>query len=267
MAIIKQTTAYNRAFLLVASSDHITGLTGVTTNTIVVQGYKNAAPATTLTAVVTELGNGYYNAALKTSDTSVLGDLAFHISAPSADPTDFIDQVAANILGDTLPANVTQVSGAAVNAASAQLGVNVVQWNSQTALTDGNNLPKVDVEDWKASAVPSFPSFPTNFSSLSIDSNGNVSTTSNIKKNVALNNFSFVMTDSTTNAPKTGLTVTATRALDGGAFSACANSVTEIANGFYKINLAASDLNGNIVALRFTATGANDQDITIVTQP
>jgi hypothetical protein len=95
------------------------------------------------------------------------------------------------------------------------------------------------------------------------DSSGNYG----IKKNTALTAFPFLMTDSTTHAPATGLTVTATRSIDGAAFGACANSVAEIANGWYKITLAAADLNGNTIALKFTATGADQNNITIVTAP
>jgi hypothetical protein len=87
-----------------------------------------------------------------------------------------------------------------------------------------------------------------------------------IKKNTQLTAFTFVMTDSTNHAPATGLTVTATRSIDGGAFAGCANSVTEISGGFYKITLAASDLNGTVIALRFTAAAADDKDLTIITQ-
>jgi hypothetical protein len=90
---------------------------------------------------------------------------------------------------------------------------------------------------------------------------------SNLKKNMALSNYVFVMTDSTTHAPKPGVTVTATRSLDGAAFGACANGVTEISNGAYKINLAAGDLNGNVVTLRFTGTASDDLLVTIITQP
>jgi hypothetical protein len=65
---------------------------------------------------------------------------------------------------------------------------------------------------------------------------------------------------------KTGLTVTATRSIDGASFAACANSVSEVANGIYKINLANTDLNGDTIVLRFTASGADDRLITIVTE-
>lgn len=87
-----------------------------------------------------------------------------------------------------------------------------------------------------------------------------------IKKNSILTGFQFVMTDSTTHIPLAGLTVTATRSIDGGAFGACANAVIEIANGWYKITLAATDTNGTTIALSFTATDADDRNLTLVTQ-
>jgi hypothetical protein len=86
-----------------------------------------------------------------------------------------------------------------------------------------------------------------------------------IKKNTAYAGFQFVMYDSTTNTPKTGVTVSATRSIDGAAFAATANSATEIASGAYTIDLAAADLNGNTILLRFTGTGANDSFVTIKT--
>ncbi len=89
-----------------------------------------------------------------------------------------------------------------------------------------------------------------------------------VKKNTALANFPFLLVDSTDHVtPKTGRTVTATRSIDGAGFAAAANAVTEIANGAYKISLAASDLNGDTIILRFTATDADDRFIIIATQP
>lgn len=108
---------------------------------------------------------------------------------------------------------------------------------------------------------------PTNFSSLAIDTNGRVKVQAGIIKNSAVANFTFLMVDATTREPLTGLTVTATRRLDGGAYAACANAVTEIANGMYTINLAASDTNGDKVDLRFAAATAEDLDICIFTTP
>ena len=105
------------------------------------------------------------------------------------------------------------------------------------------------------------------FSDLSLDANGRANISSNIRKNTALNGFSFVMTNSTTHAAQSGLTITAQRSLGGAGFAPCANAVSELSNGCYVINLSASDLNANTVLLRFTAAGADDLDIEILTQP
>lgn len=88
---------------------------------------------------------------------------------------------------------------------------------------------------------------------------------SGVKKNTALPNFTFVMTDASGN-PKSGLTVTAERSQDGGGFAPCTLGVEEIANGYYSIDLQAGDLDADIVALRFSAANARDTNITIKTQ-
>lgn len=89
-----------------------------------------------------------------------------------------------------------------------------------------------------------------------------------VKKNTALLNFTFLMVDSADGKTgKTGLAITAQRLIDGGVFAACANTAAEVSYGLYKIDLAASDLNGDVVTLRFTATNAIDRDITILTRP
>src|SRR5450631_3986858 len=107
MASLKQSTTYTRLFVMVQSSDHITGLTGAAP---VVNITKAGAIVATASGTVTEVtgGNGFYKIALTTGDVGTLGDLGFYITATSGDPTNFVDQVTANILGDTLPANVLQ---------------------------------------------------------------------------------------------------------------------------------------------------------------
>lgn len=88
-----------------------------------------------------------------------------------------------------------------------------------------------------------------------------------VKKNTALANFEFLMVDSADHiTPKTGLAVTGERSIDGGAFAACANAVTEVASGIYKITLAATDLNGNVITFKFAAAGADARFVTLVTQ-
>ena len=72
----------------------------------------------------------------------------------------------------------------------------------------------------------------------------------------------FKMLDSTDHLTgKTGLTVTATLSKNGAAFGAAAGTVTEIANGYYKVAGNATDNNtlGKLV-LHTTATGADPKD-------
>jgi hypothetical protein len=105
---------------------------------------------------------------------------------------------------------------------------------------------------------------------LATDVSGFVSlaTLPGIQKNVALANFEFLMVDSTDGkTAKTGLTVGATRSIDGAAFGACINNPTEIGVGIYKIDFDATDLNGDVITFRFTGSGALDRFITIKTTP
>ena len=93
-----------------------------------------------------------------------------------------------------------------------------------------------------------------------------LSTTPGVKKNTALANFEFFMRDSTDHVSgKTGLTVVEEVSIDGAAFTALTNTFAEVANGIYKIDLAAADVNGNVITLKFTATGADATFVTIVT--
>lgn len=90
---------------------------------------------------------------------------------------------------------------------------------------------------------------------------------SRVTKNTALSNFEFLMLDSTDHVTgKTGLTITSERSIDGGAFASTTNSAAEVANGIYKINLSAADLNGDVITLKFTSAGADGRFVTIVTQ-
>jgi len=79
-----------------------------------------------------------------------------------------------------------------------------------------------------------------------------------IKKNTAITDFMFKMvlaSDDKTAA--TGLSPTCQRFIDGAAIASMANSPTEMSNGWYKINLAAADTNGDFIVYRFSAATAN----------
>ena len=93
-----------------------------------------------------------------------------------------------------------------------------------------------------------------------------VGITSNRKKGASAV-IDFPMTDSTTGADKTGLTVASVISKDGGAFASTSNAVTEIADGWYTVTLTATEMTANNVALQFTSTGATTRDIMLQTQP
>lgn len=94
-----------------------------------------------------------------------------------------------------------------------------------------------------------------------------VAITSNIKQNQALNGFTFLMTDSTNHNPSTGLTVTVTRSIDGGAFAAgTLSAVSEVGSGIYSVNFGAGDVNGKVIILKATATASDTTFERIVTQ-
>lgn len=88
---------------------------------------------------------------------------------------------------------------------------------------------------------------------------------SGLTKNEALSNFSFLMTDSTTNEPKADLMVTVQISKDGGAFANATNTpATEISNGAYKINLTQAERNADISLFKATAAGANQTTLVLI---
>lgn len=88
-----------------------------------------------------------------------------------------------------------------------------------------------------------------------------------LRKNTAFANFQFLMVDEADHLTgMAGLTVTAQRVLDDGAIAACTNNPEEIGSGLYRLDLAAADLNGDIVTLLFTAPGADARVITAILQ-
>lgn len=101
-----------------------------------------------------------------------------------------------------------------------------------------------------------------------VDANGRVKILAAFTKNTAINNFHFIMTDSTTHNPATGKTVTVSRVLDNGTFGGgTLGSVTEIANGMYRLNIPAADLNADVVTFMATASGCDNTQLTFVMTP
>lgn len=92
-----------------------------------------------------------------------------------------------------------------------------------------------------------------------------------VKKNVAFNNFPIFM--NIAKQPtygKSGITWNtgdATVSIDGVDFVNLTHLPTSIGSGLYNLNLAAGDLNGNAVTLKFVSAGADTRIISILTQP
>lgn len=101
------------------------------------------------------------------------------------------------------------------------------------------------------------------FNTLNILSGG-VGLSSSIKLGQAVP-IEFMMT--LNGVPVTGQTVTAKRSLNGGAFATCVNPVTEMSNGIYNTMLSPADTNASTVALLFTSSGADPQNISLITVP
>jgi hypothetical protein len=174
--------------------------------------------------------------------------------------------------GDLLDVSVTQISGSAVSTATAQLGVNVVNFGG-AAGTFASGRPEVNTTHWKGNTAAATDSngYPvvtiksgTGAGELSLSS-GSVAIRSGLKRNTALSGYPFVMTDNTNHNPATGLTVTVNYSLDGGSNFTSLGAATETNNGWYKIDLTAASLNANACILKCTASGADDLNILLLT--
>ena len=85
-------TTQNLLFLMVDSSDHLTGKTGLSpTVTLSKNGGTFASPIGT----VSEIANGWYKVAGNATDSGTLGPLALHATATGADPVDVVFMVVA----------------------------------------------------------------------------------------------------------------------------------------------------------------------------
>lgn len=116
MQKIKQSSATRHTlFLMVDSTDHVTGKTGLTPTVTI---SKNAAAFASPAGAVTEVSAGWYKLAANATDSNTLGILALHATGTAADPTDLI---AADIVAydpdDTVRLGLTALPNAAADAA------------------------------------------------------------------------------------------------------------------------------------------------------
>ena len=117
MREIVQNSAATVMMLLVDSTSHVTGMTGLALTDASVTISKVGSSFATRGAVTTipaERGNGWYEVSLGSDDTNFVGDLVIHLSASGCDPT---DRLVAVVVADATVANVTATSvGASLTA-------------------------------------------------------------------------------------------------------------------------------------------------------
>ena len=83
------TTSRKIVFLMVATSDHVTGLTGLVSGTsLTVTLSKNGAAFASPAGTVAELSSGWYVLSPTVADSGTNGPLLLHASGTGADPTD-----------------------------------------------------------------------------------------------------------------------------------------------------------------------------------
>lgn len=85
------------------------------------------------------------------------------------------------------------------------------------------------------------------------------------KKNTAVSKFQFPMRQ-TDGTPALGKTVTVLVNKDGGVFGAPADAVTEVAQGFYEVDLSATEMNGDEIGFIASAAGCQTLMAKIRTQ-
>lgn len=106
-ALQQNQTAHPLLFLMIDSSDHISGKTGLSpTVTISKNGGSFASPS----GAVTEVANGWYKVAGNATDENTLGPLKLHATATGADPCDESYRVVADD-PDTAHATHSDVTG------------------------------------------------------------------------------------------------------------------------------------------------------------
>lgn len=136
-------------------------------------------------------------------------------------------------------------------------------------------IVNVDLVDTLTTYTNDTPQGGDNFARLGAPAGASVSAdileveaqTRKIKKNEAFSDLIFLMVDSTTKDPATGLTITEEVSQDGGAFAAAAGTAAEISDGIYQMDATAADMDADTLTFRFFATGADDTFVTIVTKP
>lgn len=262
----EKNVAYRVTFpILDADGDLVTGATGLDSEVS-----KDAGTFTDCTNEATEIATSSGMYYLELTSTEMNADTVAIIVKTSSSGAKTTSIVMYPEEAGDVRVNVTQVAGTTQTAGDIPAMVTVVDDFLDTEIAaikaKTDNLPTDPADEStihaKLDTIDDF--LDTEIAAIKAKTDN---LPEGVTKNAQLANFMFLMVDSSDHyTPKTGLTVTATRSIDGAAFAACANSVTEIANGVYKITLAAADLNGDVITLKFTSTGADQTTIVLKTE-
>ena len=107
MRDIVQNSAASVMMLMVDSTSHVTGVTGLSILDAAITISKAGSAFATRgasTTTATDRGNGWYEVSLGTDDTNFLGDLVVHLAATGCDPADRLLSV---VVADASTANAT----------------------------------------------------------------------------------------------------------------------------------------------------------------
>jgi hypothetical protein len=141
---LKQSTAVNVTVVMIDSTDHVTGKTGLT---LTIKASKAAGAFATVTPTVTELEGGIYKLAFTTSHTDTLGELRLRVTSTGADESDPIWQVVALLPGDGVTVGTNNDKTGYSLAASQHV---IVDSGTVTTLT---NLPSITSNWLTASGI------------------------------------------------------------------------------------------------------------------
>lgn len=252
MRLLNEDTAVDIVIFMVDAADNASGKTGLT---LTITASKNGGAFAGISPNVTDLGNGFYKLELTTTHTNTQGDLWLYITGTGAIPLPEYSQVLAyqpGINDDDILSAVNTINSATGNLPSDPADASVIAARFDTLDT---NIAAIN------SKTTNLPSDPADASDVAAA----VLAAKSIAKNVAFTNFKFAMYDED-GEPATSLTVTAEISKDGGAFAATADAVEEISNGFYKVDLSQTEMNAKVIALRATATGAKETQLSIITE-
>lgn len=232
---LKQSTATTITLgKFVDSTDGVTAETALTIAQADVRLSKNDAAFAQVgeSTSASHKENGYYSKALNTTDTGTLGLLTVAVQPSGALPVrqDYVI-LAANVY-DSLIGN------------SDYLQVDTTQISNSNVSTSSAQV------------------------GVNVVSSGTAAGVTGYKKNTAVTAFMFYM-ELTAGGPSTGATVTVQISKDGGAFANVtdgAGVATEVSNGWYQVDLTATEMNADEIALKATATSTNQRNIKIRTQ-